>query len=59
MEILSPANDLPLGLYRIAPFYYMPGFNKPNGAGEALISLAAFAKLPTDLQRIIETACSS
>lgn len=59
VEILSPANDLPLGLYRIAPFYYMPGFNKPNGAGEALISLAAFAKLPTDLQRIIETACSA
>jgi TRAP-type mannitol/chloroaromatic compound transport system substrate-binding protein len=59
VEILAPVNDLPLGLHRIAPYYYMPGFNKPNGAGEALISLAAFAKLPTDLQRIIENACAA
>ena len=59
VEILAPVNDLPLGLHRIAPYYYMPGFNKPNGAGEALISLAAFGKLPADLQRIIETACQA
>ncbi len=59
VEILAPVNDLPLGLHRIAPFYYMPGFNKPNGAGEALISLAAFEKLSPDLQRIVENACQA
>lgn len=59
VEILAPVNDLPLGLHRIAPHYYMPGFNKPNGAGEALISLAAFEKLPADLQRVVETACQA
>ncbi len=59
VEILAPVNDLPLGLHRIAPYYYMPGFNKPNGAGEALISLAAFEKLPADLRAIIENACQS
>jgi TRAP-type mannitol/chloroaromatic compound transport system substrate-binding protein len=59
VEILAPVNDLPLGLHRIAPYYYMPGFNKPNGAGEALISLAAFAKLTPDLQRVIENACQA
>lgn len=59
VEILAPVNDLPLGLHRIAPFYYMPGFNKPNGAGEALISLAAFEKLAPDLQRVIENACQA
>jgi len=59
VEILAPVNDLPLGLHRIAPHYYMPGFNKPNGAGEALISLAAFNKLPADLQRVIENACQA
>ena len=37
----------------------MPGFNKPNGAGEALISLDAFDKLPPDLQRIVENACQA
>ncbi len=59
VEILAPVNDLPLGLHRIAPYYYMPGFNKPNGAGEALISLDAFGKLSPDLQRIVENACQA
>ena len=59
VELLAPANDLPMGFERHAPYYYMPGFNKPNGAGEALISLAAFAKLPQDLQRIVENACQA
>lgn len=59
VEILAPANDLQLGLHRIAPYYYMPGFNKPNGAGEALISLEAFASLPEDLRAVIENACQA
>ncbi|MBX9758466.1 MAG: TRAP transporter substrate-binding protein [Beijerinckiaceae bacterium] len=59
VEILAPVNDLPLGLHRIAPYYYMPGFNKPNGAGEALLSLDAFGKLSPDLQRIVENACQA
>ena len=59
VEILAPVNDLPLGLHRIAPHYYMPGFNKPNGAGEALVSLAAFEKLTPDLQRVVENACQA
>lgn len=59
VELLAPVNDLPLGFYRYAPYYYMPGFNKPNGAAEALISLNAFAKLPKDLQAVIENACQA
>lgn len=59
VELLAPVNDLAMGFERHAPFYYMPGFNKPNGAGEALISLAAFAKLPADIQRIVEVACQA
>ncbi|MGE3247407.1 MAG: TRAP transporter substrate-binding protein, partial [Beijerinckiaceae bacterium] len=59
VELLAPVNDLPLGFYRHAPYYYMPGFNKPNGAGEGLISLAAFAKLPKDLQQAVEIACQA
>ena len=59
VELLAPVNDLPMGFERHAPYYYMPGFNKPNGAGEALISLAAFEKLPADLQAIVEIACQA
>ncbi len=59
VELLAPVNDQPLGFHRFAPFYHMPGFNKPNGAAEALISLAAFDRLTPDLREIVETACAA
>lgn len=59
IELLAPVNDQPLGFHRYAPIYHMPGFNKPNGAAEALISLTAFEKLSPDLRLIVETACAA
>src|ERR1043166_7990214 len=38
-EFVGPGSDIALGLYRVAPFYYGPGFNKPNGTGECIVSL--------------------
>ena len=35
-EFVGPASDIALGLYRMATFYYAPGFNKPNGTGECI-----------------------
>lgn len=55
-EFLAPVNDLPLGLYKPAPFYYAPGFNKPNGAAEALVNLAAWEKLPAEFRAMLEAA---
>jgi len=59
VELLSPVNDLPVGLYQYASHYYMPGFNKPNGASEALISSSAYDALPSDLKEIIRLACAA
>ncbi|MGL4325363.1 MAG: TRAP transporter substrate-binding protein, partial [Beijerinckiaceae bacterium] len=56
-EFLAPANDLPLGLHRIAPHLYFPGFNKPNGASELLIGEQHWRALPPHLKLIIEMAC--
>ena len=36
-EFVGPGTDIALGLYRVAPFYYCPGFNKPNGTGECIV----------------------
>ena len=41
-EFVGPGSDIALGLYRFAPFYYGPGFNKPNGTGECIVSLKAW-----------------
>jgi TRAP-type mannitol/chloroaromatic compound transport system substrate-binding protein len=59
VELLAPVNDQPLGFQKFAPVYHMPGFNKPNGAAEALLSISAFEKLPEDLRTIVETACAA
>ena len=59
VELLGPMNDRDLGLYRIAPYVMMPGFNKPNGASEFLIQKKLFADLPDHLQQVIETACEA
>ena len=56
-EFLAPAMDLETGLPKYAPFYYAPGFNKPNGASELLISLSAWGRLSPDLRSLIREAC--
>jgi len=58
-EFVGPGSDIALGLYRVAPFYYGPGFNKPNGTGECLISLAAWQALDADLKAVLAHACAS
>jgi TRAP-type mannitol/chloroaromatic compound transport system substrate-binding protein len=57
VELLAPANDLPLGFNRIAPFYVFPGLNKPNGVSEVLIGRARWDALPPNLKMIVEAAC--
>lgn len=56
-ELLAPASDLAVGLHRVTRFYYGPGFDKPNGTGEALVSLKAWGALPDDLKAIVAAAC--
>jgi TRAP-type mannitol/chloroaromatic compound transport system substrate-binding protein len=58
-EFVGPGTDIALGLYRVAPFYYYPGFNKPNGTGECIVSLKAWNDLAGDLQAIVAHACAA
>lgn len=58
-EFVGPGTDIALGLYRVAPYYYGPGFNKPNGTGECLVSLRAWDGLDSELKGIIAHACAA
>ena len=58
-EFVGPGSDIALGLYRVAPFYYGPGFNKPNGTGECIVSLRAWEALDADLKAIVAHACAT
>lgn len=58
-EFVGPGSDIALGLYRVAPFYYYPGFNKPNGTGECIVSLKAWNALDAELKAIVAHACAT
>ncbi len=58
-EFVGPGSDLALGFYRFAPFYYGPGFNKPNGTGECIVALKAWEGLDAELKAIVTHACAA
>jgi len=58
-EFVGPGTDIALGLYRVAPFYYYPGFNKPNGTGECIVALKSWEALSDDLKAIVAHACAA
>jgi TRAP-type mannitol/chloroaromatic compound transport system substrate-binding protein len=58
-EFVGPGSDIALGLYRFAPFYYGPGFNKPNGTGECIVSLKLWETLDTETKAMIAHACAA
>ena len=57
-EFVGPGTDIALGLYRVAPNYYGPGFNKPNGTGECVVNLKAWEALDSEMKAIIAHACA-
>jgi TRAP-type mannitol/chloroaromatic compound transport system substrate-binding protein len=58
-EFVGPGTDIALGLYRVAPFYYYPGFNKPNGTGECIIALKVWETLDAGAKAILAHACAA
>jgi len=58
-EFVGPGTDISLGLYRTASAYYGPGFNKPNGTGECIVSLRAWEALDAELKAIVAHACAA
>jgi TRAP-type mannitol/chloroaromatic compound transport system substrate-binding protein len=58
-EFVGPGTDIALGLYRVAPFYYYPGFNKPNGTGECIVALNAWNALTPEQKAIVAHACAA
>lgn len=58
-EWVGPYNDLAFGFYKVAKYYYYPGWHEPGSTMEALINKQAFNQLPDDLQSIVMAACKA
>ena len=58
-EFLGPWSDRAFGFYKVAPYYYWPGYHEPNGSSECLIGAESWRALPADLQQIVLSACAA
>ncbi len=55
-EWVGPYHDYLMGFYKVAKYYYYPGWHEPGTVLEMFINKAKFNSLPTDLQVILKTA---
>ncbi len=56
-EWVGPYNDLAFGFYKVAKYYYYPGWHEPGTTLEAIVNKKALESLPKDLQQIVLGAC--
>ncbi len=57
-EWVGPYHDYLMGFYKVAKFYYYPGWHEPGTVLEMFVNKKKFAALPKDLQEIVKTAAA-
>lgn len=55
-EWVGPYNDLAMGLYEVAKYYYYPGWHETGSNLEIIVNKTAYESLPPDLQAIVTYA---
>jgi TRAP-type mannitol/chloroaromatic compound transport system substrate-binding protein len=55
-EWVGPYDDEKIGIYKVAPFYYAPGWWEPGPQLSFYINLTEWAKLPKEYQAAVEAA---
>ena len=58
-EWVGPWNDLALGFYREAPYYYAPGFHEPGSSLALGVNLDVWNSLTASEQNMVRFACKS
>ncbi len=57
-EWVGPYDDEKLGFYKVAKYYYYPGWWEPGPSLEVEINLNEWAKLPVEYQEAVKTAAA-
>ena len=55
-EWVGPFNDMAFGFYKIAKYYYWPGWHEPGSEMECFVNKEEYDGLPKDLQMIVTQA---
>ncbi len=58
-EWVGPYDDEKLGFYKVAPYYYYPGWWEGGAMLHAMINTAKWAELPPTYQSILKIACQA
>jgi TRAP-type mannitol/chloroaromatic compound transport system substrate-binding protein len=58
-EWVGPYDDEKLGFYKVAKFYYYPGWWEPGTELDLLVNLKAYEALPKEFQAALEDACAA
>jgi TRAP-type mannitol/chloroaromatic compound transport system substrate-binding protein len=57
-EWVGPYDDEKLGFYKVAKFYYYPGWWEGGPELDLFVNTKAYTDLPKDYQNILESACA-
>lgn len=57
-EWIGPYHDYLMGFYKVARYYYYPGWHEPGTSLEFFVNKSAFDGLPEDLRQIVRTAAA-
>ncbi len=57
-EWVGPYDDEKLGFYKVAKFYYYPGWWEGGPELDLFVNAKAYAELPKEYQSILEAACA-
>jgi TRAP-type mannitol/chloroaromatic compound transport system substrate-binding protein len=58
-EWVGPYDDLKLGFYKVAPYYYYPGFWEGGPVLHSMFNLAKWNELPPAYQAVLRSACQA
>ncbi len=57
-EFVGPVHDILLGLHKVAPYYYTPGWHEPGPVLDVFFNKKAYNELPKHLQKILQVAAA-
>jgi len=57
-EWIGPLHDKLMGFYKVAKYYYYPGWHEPGPFVEFIFNKKAYDELPAEFQAILDAACA-
>jgi TRAP-type mannitol/chloroaromatic compound transport system substrate-binding protein len=58
-EFVGPYDDEKLGLVKVAPYYYYPGFWEPGAQLSFYVNIKQWESLPKEYQAAVDSACAA